>query len=59
MYVSFISWFIYQPIGDRVAEAPLRQATKQNGGKETLIKVTEKMSGLLRLMSGYLKNVAK
>jgi hypothetical protein len=59
MYVSFLSWFIYQPIGDRVAEAPLRQATKQNDEKESFVKVTEEMSGLLRLMSGYLKNVAK
>jgi hypothetical protein len=59
MYVSFFSWFCYQPIGDRVAEAPLRQATKQNDEKESFSKNTEKMSGLLRLMSGYLKNVAK
>lgn len=42
-----------------MAEAPQRQATKQIDGKESFSKVTEEMSGLLRLMSGYFKNVAK
>jgi hypothetical protein len=58
MYVSFFSWFIAQ-FAEQIGLEISIPANQAGGDKRPHVKVTEKMSGLLRLMSGYFENVAK